>query len=153
MKKTKVYKKTYWSKQPKERRKKKKIVNRSTLDKKILILWSKIVRARTTLKCEVNDFKCSGNSEAHHFISRANRRLRYDLHNGVKLCSYHHKWGIDSFHNNPIKAINWMEENRDEDLTFIENAVSLGTVKWSYDELLAIYNDLLEVYENIDKNS
>ncbi|PNX47079.1 MAG: hypothetical protein BV456_11455, partial [Thermoplasmata archaeon M8B2D] len=51
---------------------------------------------------------------SHHVISRANKSVRWDLHNGVCLCVGHHI-GMQSAHKNPLWFIEWIKKERGED--------------------------------------
>ena len=153
VKKTKEYTKTKWNKPsrskvaPKKPKRKRKPMS---ISKRLDILWSKTVRQRAGNSCEV----CGGKKsvQAHHYIGRTNRRFRWDLRNGVSVCGGHHKLLNTSFHADPIWAMNWMEENRDEDLTYLENEDSLGVKKWTDEEKLEHFEKMQKYYEKLLKN-
>jgi len=75
-------------------------------DKRILILWAKLVKLRARGFCE----KCGKTSfvQAHHVYGRTNYNVRYDPDNGVALCPGCHKWRRDSAHNSPLEFIELM---------------------------------------------
>jgi hypothetical protein len=79
-------------------------------DKKILILWAKLVKLKAGNKCE----KCGSVKflNAHHIYGRNNYNCRYDLDNGCSLCSGCHKWRRDSAHNAPLEFIELMITKR-----------------------------------------
>lgn len=53
------------------------------------LLWAKAVKAKAGHKCEHTG--CNRRDlQSHHVISRTNWALRFDLENGVCLCTYHH---------------------------------------------------------------
>ena len=53
--------------------------------------WSKSVKKRDGWKCQLSDESCAGRMEAHHIKSyKDNPSLRFDLMNGITLCSKHH---------------------------------------------------------------
>lgn len=51
----------------------------------------------------------TGKLDTAHIISRNVITLRYDPLNAVLLCPSHHKWGINSFHQNPIWFYEWFK--------------------------------------------
>jgi len=63
----------------------KKSVSDSTLDK----LWSKAVKMRYFNRCAACG--CNG-VEAHHVVRRAKKVLRWDILNGIPLCTECHRW-------------------------------------------------------------
>jgi hypothetical protein len=65
--------------------------------KKLDKLWSAKIRARG--RCEVCNKTTHLN--AHHYIGRRNRNVRWDLDNGVCLCSGCHTMKAESAHQNP----------------------------------------------------
>ena len=40
--------------------------------------------------------------QAHHIIPREIKAFRYSFLNGIALCPFHHKLGIESAHRNPL---------------------------------------------------
>ncbi len=106
--------------------------------------WSRLVKKRAGYRCEINDENCSDQRkiQSHHIVSKQNRRLRYDLRNGVCLCRMHHTLGNQSAHKSPTWFYSWMIDNREEDwdyLLTVENEIK----KWDLDEMIK----LLEKYE------
>jgi len=61
------------------------------LIKKMDDLWSRIVRK--VGRCEVCG--CIQGLEAHHLIERGNHYYRFDIHNGLCLCTSHHQFSAD----------------------------------------------------------
>jgi len=54
--------------------------------------WSRSVKKRDCWKCRINNSLCSGKLEAHHIYSWSKfPELRYNIHNGITLCHYHHQ--------------------------------------------------------------
>lgn len=104
---------------------------KSTVLKKLDKEWSRCVRQRADNKCEV----CGGlGTNAHHYISRSNRVLRWDLRNGISVCAGCHLFKNNSFHKNPEWGHFWMEEHRWEDLRDI-NCVMYTIKKWTIEEI------------------
>jgi hypothetical protein len=79
-------------------------------DKKILVLWAKLVKLKAGNKCE----KCGSSFflQSHHLYGRKNYNVRYDIDNGVALCPSCHKLGRSSFHNSPLENIELMITKR-----------------------------------------
>ncbi len=78
-------------------------IGKTTVDGK----WSRVIRLMADNKCEY-----CGSTEglsAHHIIARSNHAVRWNLDNGVCLCSLHHTFSSDfSAHLNPIEFALWM---------------------------------------------
>ena len=50
--------------------------------------------------------------DAHHLVPRQHEATRYDLNNGMALCSVHHQWDKDiSPHQNAAGFMKWLEAN------------------------------------------
>lgn len=86
-----------------------KAVNKRKDDK-----WAHEVKERANFKCEY----CpkTDNLNSHHIFSRANRSVRWDLDNGVCLCSLHHVFSsVFSAHLTPIDFVEWLKDKRGEE--------------------------------------
>lgn len=58
-------------------------------------LWSFVIRARVGFRCELSGdykFKCKGNLQAAHVVTRGVKGIKYDTRNGRCLCAAHHKY-------------------------------------------------------------
>jgi len=113
---------------------------KKTLANKLDKAWSKVILYKG--KCEV----CgkSENLNPHHYISRSNRRLRWDIRNGICCCVGCHLFKNDSFHKNPVFGHFWMEENRWEDLQYI--TLHMNEIKkWTLEDM----QEHLEVLEKL----
>lgn len=75
-------------------------------------LWSKKVKEKAGNKCEVCGKETGLNS--HHIFSRSNKRVRWDLDNGICVCVLHHVFGLFSAHKSPIEFAEWLKEKRGE---------------------------------------
>lgn len=65
-------------------------------------LWSKCIRTRDPI-C----VKCGKpTTEAHHIFGRANKSTRWDLRNGIGLCSYCHVFSKQGFEQAPYRTDN-----------------------------------------------
>jgi len=71
-------------------------------------MWSKKVKSVGV--CEM----CGKTSylNSHHVYSRSNRAVRWDLNNGICLCSGHHTLCNDSAHKAPADFIDWVRDYR-----------------------------------------
>ena len=79
-------------------------------------LWSKKVKTLAGDKCEYCGKTTGLNS--HHIFSRSNRRVRWDLDNGISVCVLHHVFGTFSAHKAPLEFAEWLKEHRGEDWYF-----------------------------------
>jgi len=70
-------------------------------------LWSRAVRDDWACVCAVCGKR---KTEAHHLIPRSNYATRYDLRNGVALCTHHHKFDAElSPHLNAAGWLDWFQ--------------------------------------------
>lgn len=72
--------------------------------------WSKAVKERVGYKCEYCGKTETLNS--HHIFSRSNKKVRWDMDNGICLCVLHHVFGIFSAHKSPLEFGEWLKETR-----------------------------------------
>ena len=74
-------------------------------------LWNRAIRDDWDNKCAV----CSRDvTEAHHLIPRQNELFRYDLENGIALCTQHHKFDADiAPHQNAAGWMEWLWEHQE----------------------------------------
>lgn len=72
-------------------------------------LWSLAVRADWANRCAV----CGSTKiDAHHLVPRQHEATRYDLQNGIALCSSHHQWDKDiSPHQNAAGWCVWLRDH------------------------------------------
>lgn len=73
-------------------------------------LFKAAVKRLAKGKCEV----CGKKKylHTHHIIGRRNYQVRWDLENGVALCSGCHKMKIQSAHEDPLWFRGWLEGKR-----------------------------------------
>lgn len=70
-------------------------------------LWSELVKMRAWYKCEYC-WKTS-HLNSHHIFSRTNYTTRFDLDNGICLCSWHHTLLSNfSAHKTPLEFAEWI---------------------------------------------
>lgn len=109
--------------------KKKKLDSVPKINRRLFKLWSEVVRGKAGDKCEWcgkskgedNGHGIVNKIDAHHLLSRKIKDcpLKFDIRNGIAACPFHHKWGIPSFHRDPVTTITWLQKNRPEDCDFI----------------------------------
>lgn len=121
-----------------------------TIGDKLDTNWSALVKHRAGFKCEVCGCpmgKCKLNS--HHIIGRTNRNLRWDLRNGVCLCVKHHKFGLQSAHEDAPWFDEWLQKYRKEDYDYV-NQIKNTIRKWfrfEKEELLEEFKKKVKEYE------
>ena len=119
-----------------------RIKSKKNLKNKCDTLYSQIIRL--VGKCEF----CSKTSylQSHHVIGRINYILRWDLRNGICLCSGCHMLNKFSAHQDPLGFMEWFKSYRPEDYEYLrirKNEIRTFTVL-DYEE---IYQELKEEYE------
>jgi hypothetical protein len=120
----------------------KKDLTKSQLKKELDEAWSKAVKKKAGFKCEV-----CGKTEhlnSHHIVGRRNRTLRWDCRNGVSLCVSHHKFGLESAHEDPLWFKEWLEDKRWEDYQYLY-LVKNTIVKWTVEEMQEKLKKLKEI--------
>jgi hypothetical protein len=110
----------------------KKDLTKSQLTKKLDEAWSKACKKKAGWKCEVCGKEEHLNS--HHIVGRRNRTLRWDLRNSVCLCVSHHKFGVESAHEDPLWFKEWLEDKRWEDYQYLY-LVKNTIVKWTVEDM------------------
>jgi len=109
-------------------------VSKSSLTKKLDSTWSELVKKRAGYKCEVCGIGESGHLNSHHIVGRRNRMVRWDVRDGVCLCVKHHRFGIESAHEDPLWFREWLEENRWEDYAYLYT-VKNQIKKWTLEDM------------------
>lgn len=100
------------------------------INRKLFKLWSEKVRERANKKCEycgiaIGEIGKNGKPinklDSHHLVSRIKKNsfLKWDLNNGVCVCSGCHKFSEDSFHRSPITTIAWLIKNHPERFDYV----------------------------------
>ena len=80
----------------------------SALTKKADKLWSECVKIRDWYKCTYCWKEEHLNS--HHLFTRARKATRWDISNGLTLCSWHHTLSSNfSAHQTPLEFFEWFE--------------------------------------------
>lgn len=80
-------------------------------------VWSERIRQFFDNKCCI----CSaiGKLDCHHIIDRVHKATRHLINNGLLLCVKHHKWGLESVHQNPLFVLRWLSFYRKEQYEWI----------------------------------
>ena len=87
-------------------------------------LWRQAVFEKDCGKCQI----CGDTDKpnAHHIINRVNRKFRWEVCNGILLCSKHHRFSFQmSAHQNPFMFYLWFFENRKEQLSALLKLLEL----------------------------
>lgn len=80
---------------------------KKNLEKECHELWREIVYARANYRCEFPGCNKNISLNPHHIYSKGRfRHMRYDIDNGICLCSWHHTLGNEAAH----KDINFKEK-------------------------------------------
>ena len=119
-------------------------LSKTKLGKKLDDAWSLAVKIKAGYRCEVCGKRSTLNS--HHIVGRRNRTTRWDLKNGVCVCVKHHKFGIESFHEDPLWAKEWLEDKRWEDYAYLY-MVKNQIKKWTLDEMLERLGELNKIIQ------
>jgi hypothetical protein len=117
--------------------------SKKTLRNKLDNAWSRAILSKGS--CEV----CGETQylNPHHIEGRRNLRLRWDLRNGVCLCSGCHTFRKDSAHQAPEWFHFWLEEHRWEDLQYVlchRDEIK----KWALDEMSEHLDKLNRGYDD-----
>lgn len=85
------------------------------IDGKLDKAWSKLVKLRAGMKCEIPTCgKPVLNS--HHIYSRSKKSTRWHPQNGVCLCVGHHTFSSSfSAHKTPLEFIRWLDNYKGKD--------------------------------------
>ena len=95
----------------KKKKLKKRGTSRKTWRNKCDKKWSEKVKERADYQCEF--CKTDRYLNAHHIYSRSNLTMRYNLDNGVCLCSGHHTLSsMFSAHKTPLEFLEWIKSKR-----------------------------------------
>lgn len=122
---------------------KKKLDSIPKINRRLFKLWSESVKERAGDKCEFCGHKTGEDNghgiinkiDSHHIISRKikDSPLKFDVRNGVIADPFHHKFGIPSFHKDPITTITWLIKTRPEDYKFLlENSLFIVDMENRY---------------------
>jgi hypothetical protein len=108
----------------------KKLEKIPKINRRLFKIWSEKIRERGNNQCEYcgiakgevgKSGKIVNKLDSHHFISRVKKNsfLKWDLNNGVCVCSGCHKFSEDSFHRSPLTTIAWLIKNHPERAEYV----------------------------------
>jgi len=90
--------------------------NQVRLEHEIMNLWIQAVLQRDGYRCRVilpDGTRCKGRAtQAHHIHRRSYHNTRWDVDNGLGLCSFHHLEDLGNLKENTITAIGLDEYER-----------------------------------------
>ena len=112
--------------------------SRRTINNRLDKLWRDVTK-QLQPRCEVCGSRDKLNS--HHIVGRRNLMTRWDVRNCAVLCVSHHKFGLQSAHEDPLWFDEWLRKNRAEDYEYL-NSIRSSTIKRSIDDLLDIEAEL-----------
>ena len=93
--------------------------------------WSKLVKLRAGMKCEIEGCSHRPTLNSHHIFSRRNKATRWDVNNGICLCVGHHTMSTKfSAHGNSIAFTYWLEEYKGSDFIDAIQTKANSTKKW-----------------------
>jgi len=125
------------------KRKKPKI---STYSNKAKKLWSKLIKQRAGYVCEYCGSTAYLNSHHHYSVRCA--PLKYDVDNGVCLCSSHHIWDTKfSAHRTPGAFVKWIDARRGKAWARELELKNQKIVNYKIDDLKLIIEKLEEQIE------
>jgi hypothetical protein len=122
------------------------------IDGKLDTCWSKLVKLRAGMKCEVPRCKHKPTLNSHHIFTRSRKSTRWDAQNGICLCVGHHTMSSTfSAHKTGYEFSKWLDEYKGKKfmdrLTLKANAV-LKLHKFEKELLLKELQKEIESYDN-----
>jgi len=127
-----MFKKGKWRKAVKKAKKKK--TEYQKLKSQIDILWSLIVKQRVGNVCEYPDCNKTTYLNSHHIFGKRNMATRWDLENGLCLCTGHHTLNTFSAHQSPAFE-DWIKKHIGKERYRRIEAKSFTIKKWTIPEL------------------
>lgn len=122
---------------------------KSTLANKCDKKWSYLVKLARGNKCAYCGKKTYLNS--HHLFTRTNYATRFDLDNGICLCSWHHTLNSNfSAHKTPLEFAEWIKELKGEERYDNLKRKSKGLRDGDYDKVIKYLDEQAEI---LTKNS
>ena len=107
-----------------EKREKRRIKRENKQKKKV---WREKIFERDGYACVFckKQFGNNGGLHPSHILpdntktSKKYDLVRFDINNGLSACAYHHIFGQDSLHNNPIFVVEWLKKNRPQQYEYL----------------------------------
>jgi len=110
-------------------------------------LWSETIHIRDNEQCRYCGSKSAVN--AHHIIGRTGLHLRFDLRNGILLCSKHHTMGNQSAHQNPIWFGDFLDATIPDIVDYLRSEQNKLEPNFNYEECIAGLKKSLDLLKNI----
>ena len=118
-------------------KKPKRKTDRKALENKLDTLWAKAVKEKFNNRCAICG--TDKNLQAAHLWSRRNKSVRWDINNGIALCTRHHLFWA---HREPMEFANFAKTILDEKIIDELELKAHQTVHYSTDDLLEIKKGL-----------
>jgi hypothetical protein len=99
------------------------------VDGKLDEAWSRLVKLRAGMSCEVCGKTTTLNS--HHIYSRSNRSVRWNPDNGICLCVAHHTFGSFCAHKSPTEFTEWLYDRKGAEFMNTLKIKAHMTIKYS----------------------
>jgi len=108
--------------------------------KRLDILWSLIIKQRARETCECKDCSKITYLNSHHIFGKRNMATRWDLENGICLCSGHHTLNTFSAHQSPAFE-DWIKEYIGEERYSRIKKKSFTIKKWAIPEMKSLLEE------------
>jgi len=132
-----MFKKTNWKKVCKKAK-----TGRQKLKKQLDAFWSLVVKQRDGNKCVVVNCGKTTHLNSHHIFGKRNMATRFDLENGICLCSGHHTLNTFSAHQSPAFE-DWIKEYIGGERYNRIKVKSFTIKKWTMPEM----KELVEIFK------
>tara|TARA_R110000796_G_scaffold51740_2_gene122114 strand:- start:3926 stop:4312 length:387 start_codon:yes stop_codon:yes gene_type:complete len=124
---------------------------RKGIDNQLDVAWSRLVKLKAGLKCEIENCTHKPTLNSHHIFSRRSASTRWDLDNGLCLCVGHHTMSSKfSAHGNPIAFTYWLEEYKSSDWIDELSFKAHSTKKWHKHEKAELLQELKNQIKNYE---
>jgi len=98
-----------------KKQKPRKTRSNKAIDKLLLKQWADTIKQRDNYTCQICKKNLKNNPKAinaHHILPKSIKELRYNMLNGITLCSYCHIYGSYSAHTNALYFAYWLKINK-----------------------------------------
>jgi len=112
---------------------------KTSLMKKLDDVWKVVIKERDGYKCQVCGRTDTLNS--HHIIGKRNKVTRWEMDNGICLCTSHHVFGLKSAHQSPIWFAEWLKEARPVEYGHLKE-IENNYIKWTVESLQSKLDEL-----------
>jgi len=88
--------------------------------------WKESILKRDSNTCQICKKQFGNRGMAtHHILPREFKELRWDIMNGLTLCSSHHHWNKFSAHQNSLWFSLWLQKNKPLQFEYLEKSIDL----------------------------